>query len=78
MKVFTVTKEESSLKLTVYPSQNEFLLNNSWIDSKFIKVCTTSELKNYDEEYVHRMVVHSPEEIEAHNLLHLEYIKIYG
>ena len=78
MKVYAVILKEGRVKLITWASQKAFLQNENWCDQKFIRVCLTSDLEQYDEPYIAGMIVHSKEQIEAHGLLHEAYRLLKG
>lgn len=75
-KVFAVVRSESGahLSLLSWRSKKAFSEHNSWLDERFIYVASTDDhkLNGLFSAYLEGdeiLVVHTTEEIEAHNMM---------
>jgi len=68
MKVYAVTK---NLEIRVWNSITDFEDNENWCDQRWVRVCTSRDLKqSYEFPYEQGGIRHSREQIEAHGILH--------
>mgnify|MGYP003637214172 FL=1 len=74
MRVFaTELKESGDIVLIEWKSIKSFEASESWIDSRFINVCTTDDIKvnfQWPRSESHEMVILTENQERSHQIMH--------
>lgn len=81
MKVYATKKVNGKVRLDVFKSVSEFEKSESWIDDKWIFICTSKDFKEsmFSEPHFNEYgIVYNADQLKAYNLMHIaqqDYMK---